>query len=244
MRRRGFTLIELLIVVAILAVLAALIFPALARGRSTAQRINCLSNLRQMTLAAQVYTDDNRGAYPVAYTTEVRNGITYTICWDFTASVGNPSTVEPGLLWGSQGANKVQQCPAYRGKANWSADPFTGYNYNTSYIGHGEHEAIPVPAKAADIRKPSQTLLFGDGEYGAGADKFMRAPWPNAGDQTFKGRWAGTQGFRHTGQSNAAFCDGHAEAFKNRWTDNQDGADKVATGTGFLTPDNSLYDLE
>jgi prepilin-type processing-associated H-X9-DG protein len=72
----------------------------------------------------------------------------------------------------------------------------------------------------------------------------MRAPWPNPGDAGFRGRWAGTQGFRHGGRSNTAFCDGHAEALRARFADNQDGAERVAPGTGFLSADNSLYDLD
>jgi prepilin-type processing-associated H-X9-DG protein len=72
----------------------------------------------------------------------------------------------------------------------------------------------------------------------------MRAPWPNPGDASFNGRWAGTQGFRHERRSNAAFCDGHAESMTDRFTDNANGAAHVASGTGFLSADNSLYDLE
>ena len=72
----------------------------------------------------------------------------------------------------------------------------------------------------------------------------MRAPFPSPGDQSFSGRWAGTQGFRHRGQTNVAFCDGHAESRRERFTANADGADNVAAGTGFLSVDNSLYDLK
>lgn len=46
------------------------------------------------------------------------------------------------------------------------------------------------------------------------------------------------------GRSNAAFCDGHVDSLRNRFVENQDGAAKVAPGTGFLTTDNSIYDLE
>src|SRR5690606_3875380 len=130
------------------------------------------------------------------------------------------------------------------GGANWLVDPFTGYNYNTSFIGHGQFESIPSPALSADIRRPGETVVFGDGQYGGGANKFMRAPWPNPADAGFRGRWAGTQGFRHSGRSNAAFADGHADSLARRYTENADGAAQVAPGTGFLSPHNSLYDLE
>jgi prepilin-type processing-associated H-X9-DG protein len=72
----------------------------------------------------------------------------------------------------------------------------------------------------------------------------MRAPWPNPGDATFRGRWSGTQGFRHSGKSNAAFADGHADSLTRRFTEVEEGGDKVAPGTGFLSPDNSIYDLD
>jgi prepilin-type processing-associated H-X9-DG protein/prepilin-type N-terminal cleavage/methylation domain-containing protein len=242
--RMAFTLIELLVVMALVATLAALLLPALNRSKASAKRLQCVSNLHQMGIAAQVYTDEHAGRFPVAYTAGTIHGQAAAIAWDLTTIQGPVPAVVPGLLWQGQGPRQIQQCPAFAGRANWLTDPHTGYNYNTSYLGHGQFESIPEPARAADVRQPARTVIFGDGQYAAGANKFMRAPWPNPGDAAFRGRWAGTQGFRHGGRSNAAFCDGHVESPRERFTENVDDATRVAAGTGFLSADNSLYDLD
>jgi prepilin-type N-terminal cleavage/methylation domain-containing protein/prepilin-type processing-associated H-X9-DG protein len=246
--RAAFTLVELLVVIAIIAILAAILLPVLNHAESRAKRIQCLNNLRQMGLAAQVYTGDNTEFFPYAYYFDSAKNILY--CWDFTTYESNSREV-PGVLWQGQTNLKVQQCPAFNGKANWGSDPFTGYNYNTSYIGHGQGEsagaasmlAPPVPSKSAEVKHPAKTALFGDGQYSGGADKFMRAPWPNPGDANFSGRYAGTQGFRHDGFSNVAFCDSHAESLEACYTNNADSAVNIAPGTGFLSVSNSMYDL-
>ncbi len=247
--RFAFTLIELLVVIAIMAILSAMLLPALARAKSRAKRIQCISNLRQLGIAAQIYTGDNTDSYPCAYYFDAVNSISY--CWDFT-TYESTARVVPGVLWQGQANPQIQQCPSFAGDANWGTDPYTGYNYNTSYIGHGQGEsandptgqAAPVPAKTVAVGHPVKTALFGDGQYSDGADKFMRAPWPNPGDANFSGRYAGTQGFRHDGRSNLVFCDGHAGTWTTVYTNNADGAANVAPGTGFLSPDNSLYNLE
>ena len=72
-QNKAFTLIELLVVIAIIAILAALLLPALAAAKRKAQRINCVSNIKQVGIAFRLWEGDNGDRYPMAVTT-VQNG--------------------------------------------------------------------------------------------------------------------------------------------------------------------------
>ncbi|MCK4318442.1 type II secretion system protein, partial [Candidatus Bathyarchaeota archaeon] len=63
-RRRGFTLIELLVVIAIIGILAAMVFPVFARARESARKAVCLSNVKNLCLAIQMYLADNNDTFP------------------------------------------------------------------------------------------------------------------------------------------------------------------------------------
>jgi prepilin-type N-terminal cleavage/methylation domain-containing protein/prepilin-type processing-associated H-X9-DG protein len=70
-QKKAFTLIELLVVIAIIAILAAMLLPVLAAAKRRAQRINCVSNLKQVNLAMRIWEGDNGNAYPMAVSTSV-----------------------------------------------------------------------------------------------------------------------------------------------------------------------------
>lgn len=243
--RSGFTLIELLVTIAIIGALIALLLPAVQMARESGRRVECLNSLRQMVLTAHMHVDTHDGFYPSSRYTRYDGPRTLAYEWDFLTirETGKPNIVRPGILWGDDATPlSIQQCPSFDGASNTQSDPYTGYNYNTSYIGHGEGENIEPPAKAKSIQSPSKTVIFGDGEYASGANKYMRAPFDSPGDDTFNGRWAGTQGFRHLGMTNVAYCDGHADSLADRFTETDDPDPKYfADHTGFLAPDNHIY---
>ena len=70
-QKRAFTLIELLVVIAIIAILAAMLLPVLAAAKRRAQRINCVSNIKQVNLALRIWEGDNNNLYPMAVSTSI-----------------------------------------------------------------------------------------------------------------------------------------------------------------------------
>jgi prepilin-type N-terminal cleavage/methylation domain-containing protein/prepilin-type processing-associated H-X9-DG protein len=253
MRKKAFTLIELLAVMSIISLFMAILMPVMTQVRRQSRTVMCLSNLRQLGMAAAAYGQIYDGYYPIAYYSREEADATVNYCWDFTiVDKSGQISIKPGLLWQDEMMEQIQQCPSFKGYSSTQYDPYTGYNYNTSYIGHGQQETIPTPARAGQIRKPANCALFGDGQWEGGANKFMRAPWPNPGDLTFSGRHSGTQGYRHDGKTNVVWCDGHAGSQKERYTDSvpqvktklnkYNATTKVKVG--FLSPDNSAYGSE
>jgi prepilin-type N-terminal cleavage/methylation domain-containing protein len=107
----GFTLIELLVVIAIIALLAAMLLPALARARQKAHQTTCLSDLKQIGTAIQMYTDDNTGTLPgpvwVGATASYETDSDQQLIWYLASYLAAPAPADTPTV------SKVFVCPAY-----------------------------------------------------------------------------------------------------------------------------------
>jgi len=243
---RAFSLLELLVVIGIIGAMGGVLVPALNMARQQGRGVACRSNLRQLMIAAKVYTDDNDGRFPIAYLMRISHPLVISYAWDFTSTKdwdAGTEEIVPGVLWQGETSAGVQQCPSFRGDANWLSDPYTGYNYNTSHIGgFGSGASFVQSARECDLRRPGGCAVFGDGGIASGANKFMRSPWPTQRDG-FSQRYAGTQHYRHGGRTNVAWGDGSVSSTAALFKETDPaGINMIADETGFLSSNNNSYD--
>ena len=210
--RVAFTLVELLLVVAVIAILAGLWLPVLSRSRQTAQRIRCASNLRQLSLAAQMYWDDNNGNAFRYRGAGTPGGDLYWFGWLARGPEGERAfDPRPGALFPYLNGRGVEVCPSlsyalriFKLKATGAA---YGYGYNLCLSGPMNQ----MPVKVSRIRVHSETAVFAD----AGQVNDFQAPastdHPLLEEFYYVGTNVGeaTAHFRHARLANVAFCDGH-----------------------------------
>ena len=163
-RSKSFTLIELLVVIAIIAILAAMLLPALSKAREKARTISCVNNLKQLNLAFVTYGDAFDGWYPLYDNNNANTGrYWHNVITEFCFGGGKISC-------GSFIPSKYPKCFACPSACppdyGWTDDTSTdviSYGMNYNGIGHGltSFNATCMPSK---IERPTETILLTDCE--------------------------------------------------------------------------------
>ncbi|HWN94534.1 MAG TPA: DUF1559 domain-containing protein [Methylomirabilota bacterium] len=156
-RRAGFTLIELLVVIAMIAILAALLLPALSQAKESARSAACLNNLRQLAFAVHMYADESEGKFPNVWDASVGNGNNSGADgWMYFMNFGAPTRFDPsrGSLFRFSENPKVFQCPADRALSGDSYAINAKLSEATSTVGF--YSGLSVSA----VRSSSSTFLF------------------------------------------------------------------------------------
>ncbi len=211
-----FTLIELLVVIAIIAILAAMLLPALAKAREKARAISCASNLKQLALKELMYADDYGGSIPVSKCTGCAN---WNYMTELLYALGESST--------NYGGNKAFSCPGFVNKSVGVSYIYAlkNINFGTNYEKeHGNPKLAGTNyANSTETNKPayySTIVMKGHSDYPMIMDTvWYGGSYGYAGNQAYtiqidSSTQASGFHFRHGGAANFAFFDGHVEPLK------------------------------
>lgn len=250
--KRAFTLIELLVVVAIIAILAAILFPVFAQAKESARKTQCLSNLKQIGLAWTMYGADYDDACMRARTEGTGKAYYWWGSWD-----GARLNEREGLLAPYAKTGAIQACPSFENRLR-SALGLTGYGYNYAYLSPSnfpppDYREVPIPVSYGQIAEVAATVAFADCARINNWDYSKPTLEGNAYLDPPRSDYP-TFHARHHGVGVVVWCDGHAKAWKPTYRSGRfgygfDSADFRRERLGDVTRDGSLakdelFDLE